>query len=166
MRLFKHGQSFAIVIPDNICKKLRLSEATDLEFFEAEDGLLLLATRELLSQKLKKVIQPLITAIIPDLLTFSTEQDALIASKKLEPQIRKNEVLAAFGSDRKYYLISATLYAKVADKLFPCLGVEKTMPQLATETALPLKELVPVVAILKEKGEVIEKSKGKYLLVK
>ncbi len=164
MRLFKHGNSFAIVVPDNLCKKLGLSENSDLEFFEVEQGVMVLATRQFLESRVKTAVQSVLK--ISDLQVFSTEAAAREASKKVELQLRKGEVIATFGSDKKYYLITNELYARVAAKTSPLLDVEKTFAQLVTESGLPMQQLVPVVAIMKERGELIEKRKGYFLLVK
>ena len=163
MRLFKHGNSLAIVVPDNLCKKLGLSDNSDLEFFEVEPGVMVLATRQFLESCVKTAVQPVLK--ISDLQVFSTEPVAREASKKIELQLRKGEVIAAFGSDKKYYLITNELYARVVAKVLPLLNVEKTFAQLVTESGLPMQQLVPVIAIMKERGEVIEKRKGYFLLV-
>ncbi|MDP3741942.1 MAG: hypothetical protein Q8R15_01360 [Candidatus Micrarchaeota archaeon] len=181
MRLFKHGDSLAIVVPDAICKKNNLKEQHELEFFEVEPGLLVLASRENIQNKLKKQVEPLMVktasprviastakpaASLPSLLVFSTEAEARVASSKLEVQLAKGEMLAVLGLDKKYYLISNDFYNKTAAKIAPLLNTEKTFTQLGAESALPLRDLTAVLQAMKEKGEVIEKKKGNFLLVK
>lgn len=180
MRLFKHGDSLGIVIPEAICKKNGLKENSELEFFEVESGLLVLASRENIQNKLKKALEPYSlakaprvvstpakpAAPLPSLLVFSTEAEARVASSKLEPQLAKGEMIAVLGSDRKYYLISLEFYTKTAAKIAPLLNAEKSFTQLGSESALPLRDLTAVLQAMKEKGEVIEKKKGSFLLVK
>ncbi|MFH1247371.1 MAG: AbrB/MazE/SpoVT family DNA-binding domain-containing protein [Candidatus Micrarchaeota archaeon] len=173
MRLFKHGDSLAIVVPEAICKKVNLAENSELEFFEVEPGLVVLASRDYIQNKLKKVIEPLIVKpvaskpqVLPQLLVFSTEAEARNASAKLEVPLKKGEIIPVFGSDKKYYLVSAEFYNKIAAKLAPLLEKEKTLVQLVAESGLQLKEVTAVLQAMKEKGEVIEKRKGNFLLVK
>ncbi len=179
MRLFKHGDSLAIVIPEAVCKKNSLKDGSELEFFEVEPGLVVLASRENIQNKLKKAVEPAMSksplvvappakppAPLPSLLVFSTEAEARVASSKLESQLARGEMLAVLGSDKKYYLISADFYNKTAAKIAPLLNVEKTFTQLGAESALPLRDLTAVLQAMKEKGEVIEKKKGNFLLVK
>lgn len=178
MRLFKHGDSLAIVVPDVICKKLNLKENTELEFFEVENGLFVAATREYVAGKLKKTIAPLLqvastsnaakvpAVVKPQLLTFSSEGEARVASQKVEQFIRKGEMLAVFGIDKKYYLVSSEFFEKISAKLSPVLEKEKTLMQLVTESGVNQREVIPVLSAMKERGEVIEKRKGNFLLVK
>jgi len=63
-------------------------------------------------------------------------------------------------------LISLDFYNKTAAKIAPLLASEKTFTQLGSESALPLRDLSAVLQAMKEKGEVIEKKKGSFLLVK
>lgn len=176
MRLFKHGNSLAVVVPEPLCKKLNLAEESELEFFEVEPGLLALASREYIRDNLKKTVGTFVSkalppsgqkpVAVPSLLVFSTEAEARVASAKLEPQVSKGQVLAVFGSDKKYYLISLDFYNKTAAKIAPLLASEKTFDQLGTESGLPLRDLTAVLQAMKEKGEVIEKKKGSFLVVK
>ncbi|MFH0713251.1 MAG: AbrB/MazE/SpoVT family DNA-binding domain-containing protein [Candidatus Micrarchaeota archaeon] len=176
MRLFKHGDSLAIVVPDAICKKLNLKENTELEFFEVENGLFVAATKEYIAEKLKKTIAPLLqvasaaskvpAVVKPQLLTFSSEGEARVASQKVEQFMRKGEMLAVFGIDKKYYLVSSEFFEKISAKLSPVLEKEKTLMQLATESGVNQREVIPVLSAMKERGEVIEKRKGNFLLVK
>lgn len=174
MRLFKHGDSLAVVIPQSLCSKLRLKENSELEFFEVEPGLLILASKEYIEKKLKKTVESLVIATtaskpaapLPTLLSFSTEAEARAASAKFEAQLAKGELLAVLGADKKYYLVSLDFYNKTASKLAPLLTSEKTFTQLGSESNLPLRELAAVLQAMKEKGEVIEKKKGSFLLVK
>ncbi len=168
MRIFKHGDSLAIVVPDSLCKKFSFSENSELEFFEAGDGLLVLATRSYIASKLKRDVQPFLqrAPAVPDLLVFSSESEAKAASRKLEPQLRSGDILAVFGADKKYYLISLEYYSKLSSKVAQYLSTEKTLAQLASESGISMRELVPTLAAMKEKGEAIEKKKGSFLLVK
>ncbi len=165
MRLFKHGEVLAVVIPRSISDKLGLVEGSELEFFEVEEGLCIAATREAIRNKLKPVIQPLLKQAAPKLMVFSTEGAARDASKRFEKQLRCGELIGTFA-DKKYYFVSSDFYNSVFQKLFTFLSTEKTIAELSKQSGLPASELAPVIEIMKEKGEVIEKKKGNFLMVK
>ena len=62
MRLFKHGDSLAIVVPDSITRAAGLKEGEELEFFQTDKGVFVLLTKNVLSQQVKE-------SIIADLVT-------------------------------------------------------------------------------------------------
>ncbi len=166
MRLFKHGDCLAIVVPNAICKKLDLKENSDLEFFEIEDGVLALASKEYLEKKLKTIVQPFVKATALEVFTFSTQEAAIQASKRFEKEIREGKLIAILASDKKYYFVSIDFYNNIFGKIAPLLESEKSLQDLSKQSGLAAKDLLPVLQIMKEKGELIEKKKGQFLLVK
>ncbi|MBI4406482.1 AbrB/MazE/SpoVT family DNA-binding domain-containing protein [Candidatus Micrarchaeota archaeon] len=165
MRLFKHGDALAVVIPRAVCDKLQLAASAELEFFEVEKGVFVVATRDAIGEKLKPVVQPVLKQAAPRLMVFPTEQAARDASKRFEKQLRVGELIGVCA-DKKYYFVSGVFYNSAFQKLSSLLSTEKTLGELSKQSGLPLSELVPVIGIMKDKGEIIEKKKGTFLLVK
>jgi len=183
MKLFKHGDTLAVVIPENLRKKFNLKENQDFEFFELEDGVLVLFNRETLAKQVKsKVLSDLArlaglgsggsvasaapAVALPNLMVFASEIEAKEASRKFSMELKRGDLIGVTGTDKKVYVLSAAFYSTMAAKLAPLLEKEKTLVDLCKESNLQQKDVFPVLQAMKDKGDAIEKKKGIYLAVK
>ncbi len=188
MRLFKHGDTLAVVIPENLRKKFNLKENQDFEFFELEDGVLVMFNRETLAKQVKNKTlldlarlagsgfgtagsaasaAPSTPAIaLPNLMVFANEIEAKEASRKFSQELKRGDLIGVTGTDKKVYVLSSAFYSTIAAKLAPLLEKEKTLLELCKESNLPQKDVFPVLQAMKDKGDAIEKKKGVYLAVK
>ena len=182
MRLFKHGDSLAVVIPGDLRKKFNFKENQDFEFFELDDAVLVMFNRDTLAKQVKnrtlvELLQKLgagtvgtanapVAMPVQPLTIFASETEAKIAAKKFETQIKSGELIAVPGTDKKIYFLSAQFYAATSSKLVQLLEKEKTLAELCTASGLEQKEVFATLQAMKDKSEVIEKKKGCYLAVK
>ena len=185
MRLFKHGDSLALVMPPALVAKLNARENQEFEFFELDEGVLVLAKKETLAKQVKSKAladiarllgsggssspasaSPAPAVVLPPLTVFASEAEAKIVAKKFEQQLKTGELIGVAGSDKKVYILSAAFYSATSAKISPLIEKEKSLGEICAVSGLGQKEVFATLQAMKDKGDVIEKKKGSYMLVK
>ncbi|MFH1106315.1 MAG: hypothetical protein V1787_00310 [Candidatus Micrarchaeota archaeon] len=178
MRFFRHGDSLAIVLPDALRKGSAVTENGDYEFFEAEPGVFILASRQKLQDILRRrVLSPQAAGpakaavqLPPEEEVFDagyaildSEEQAKLASQRLEKQIKTGLVQGVRGFDKRFYLVSAEFLAKHSKRLLSLLK-PKDLPiaELAVAAGLDERACLTLLQVMKEQGDVIEKKRGVY----
>ncbi|MBI5036336.1 AbrB/MazE/SpoVT family DNA-binding domain-containing protein [Candidatus Micrarchaeota archaeon] len=185
MRFQKHGEVLAIALPESLRNRLGIKEGDEYEFAEVEDGLLALVKKDkigsLLSDKVKnnlasnapKNLAPQLQQLkktdwtSTGFLVLDDEEKAKEFSHKYQAQIKSGEIHGVRGFDRKYYLATHDFYQNASDKIIVCL---KDGPMRAEEVAkttnIALNGCITALFLLKEEGEILEKKRGEFSLVK
>jgi len=100
-------------------------------------------------------------------LVVENENEAKRISQSLERKIKNGEVFGVRGFDKKFYILSRQFYSAFFPRIAKAIGGKQLS---ASEIAESLKLSEPACAALlqmmKESGELIEKRKGAYEMVK
>ncbi|VVB67913.1 Uncharacterised protein [Candidatus Norongarragalina meridionalis] len=182
MRFFKHGDVLAIAIPESLRKTAAVQEGDDYEFFEIQKGVFALVGKKELASKLPAGAMPSASAQAaaapaqnPQLaalektgfLVVETELEAKRLSKELEPQVKGHSVLGVRGFDKKYYIATRAFLAEAGERVQKALlKGELTLGQTCVATKMNQDACVAALSILKEEGEIFEKRKGYYAIVR
>lgn len=197
MRFFKHGEALAIVVPEQLRAKAGLKEGDEFEWLDVGEGVFVLATKEFLSNEIKRIVLPEIKSRLfaspqpassattasgdatvaagfwkkklfeKGFLVLGTEQEAKEASAELAQEIRKRAVLGARGFDKKYYVCSRQFFENALLRIKKAIGDgEKTAGEISSASKLPFDAALVIITLLKEEGELIEKKRGSYALVR
>lgn len=183
MRFQKHGEVLAIVLPESLRKKLDIKEGDEYEFAEVEDGLLALVKKDKLGSLLSDKVKTSLASNAPKnlapqqlrktdwtstgFLVLEDEEKAKEFSNKHQAQIKSGEIHGVRGFDRKYYLATHDFYQAASDKIIICLkDCSLKADEVAKTTGIPLNGCITALFLLKEEGEVLEKKRGEFSLVK
>lgn len=95
------------------------------------------------------------------------EANSHTVSQQLEARVKKGEVVGVKGFDKKLYICERGFYEQLATKLKDAkLPKEFSTQQAAEATKVGEPACTAVLSIMKEGGDVLEKKKGMYKLVK
>ncbi|MFH0834753.1 MAG: hypothetical protein V1881_00210 [Candidatus Micrarchaeota archaeon] len=179
MRFFKHGDVLAIALPESLRKTAGVQEGDDYEFFEIQKGTFALVGKKELASKLPAGALTAQATTAPEqnpqlaalektgFLVVETELEAKRLSKELEPQVKGHSVLGVRGFDKKYYIATRAFLAEAGEKVQKALlKGELTLGQTCVATKMPSDACVAALSILKEEGEIFEKRKGYYAIVR
>jgi len=181
MRFFRHGDVLAIALPESLRKAAAVQEGDDYEFFEIQKGVFALVGKKELAAKLpagalsashpsqpSAAQNPQLAALEKTgFLVVETELEAKRLSKELEPQVKGHSVMGVRGFDKKYYIATRAFLAQAGEKVQNALlKGELTVGQVCVATKMPSDACVAALSILKEEGEIFEKRKGYYALVR
>jgi len=117
------------------------------------------------SRSVKNLIQQLDSN---GFLVLSNEEEAREASVRLESEVKTGRVLGIRGFDKKYYIVTRTFYDALSKKLLKALSgkKEENVAELCELLKTPLEACTGVLYLMKEEGEVIERKRGFFTLVK
>ncbi|PIO06246.1 hypothetical protein COT29_01995 [Candidatus Micrarchaeota archaeon CG08_land_8_20_14_0_20_59_11] len=177
MRFFRHGDVLAIAIPESLRKTAGVQDGDDYEFFEIQKGVFALVGKKELASKFPAGALAAQATAAPNpqlaalektgFLVVETELEAKRLSKELEPQVKGHSVMGVRGFDKKYYIATRTFLAEAGEKVQKALlKGEMTLGQACVATKMPQDACVAALSILKEEGEIFEKRKGYYALVR
>ncbi len=101
------------------------------------------------------------------LAVIENEAEAKRVSSVFEKDIKEGRVLGVRGFDKKYYVMSSEFYSSVSSKVEKALS-SKDLPaqEIALEAKIDEKHAIAALQLMRENGEVIEKKRGVYALVK
>lgn len=99
---------------------------------------------------------------------LSNEVDAKEASMWLESDVKAGRVLGIRGFDKKYYIVTRDFYDRLNKKLLKELSEkkEKSITEVSESLKIPLEACIAVLCLMKEEGEVVERKRGLFTLVK
>lgn len=98
---------------------------------------------------------------------FENELEAKRVSKVFEAEIKEGRVMGVRGFDKKFYVVTSALRDSVSAKVSRALSQKASgIADLAAETRAPLDAVNAVLQLMKEEGELIEKKRGVFSLVK
>lgn len=214
MKFFKHGDALAIVLPESLRARSAVKEGDEFEWFEAEPGVFVLASKDSLTKLVKqtsfdsfleKISERKATQPAPAVTRFgaraeakktefketaapvfkpaakgfaqqlysqgyvvlSNEADAKALSDALAQEIRAGAVIGVRGFDKKYYVATREFFESASEKVRRALGSkEATVTQISAVTKAPLEACLTVLYVMKECGELVEKRRGCFSLIK
>jgi hypothetical protein len=200
MRFFKHGESFAIVLPEKIRKSSSVREDEDFEFFEVESGTFVLISKKNLEEQTKKSVfatllkerenpqikeppaahtinQPSPKGQEPEndqaglfsrgFIVIANEEEARRVSQSLEKQIKANEIMGIRGFDKKFYIVTGQYFKQNAPKILKFIGTrEMSLKDIAFSLKMEENGAQACLMLLKEQGEIIEKRRNTFKLIK
>lgn len=176
MRLFKHGDALAIVIPDSLAKKSSLKDGEELEFFEVEPQVFIIASKQKVAELMKNSFYPK-HATAPEsplkkmlfakgFLSIENEFQAREASSEFAKEISSRAILSANSFDKKAFLLTRSFFDENAPKLMRALkDKDLQLAAIVEVTKLPQDACSALLCVLEEQGEVLEKRKGIFHLV-
>lgn len=195
MKTFKHEGKLAIEIPEDIKTKLGLVENTELEFLEIEPGLIALVTPEYIASSVKdSMVSKLITKLaakttpttnsLPSsankppaasastlvkikqngIMIIQNEFQARKMAEELSMDLKKGEVIGAHV-DKKFYFLSKQYYEIYAARVKSAIGKDSKVEEIVEKSKSSQDTVNAIISILKEQGELLEKTKGKYTLI-
>jgi hypothetical protein len=87
---------------------------------------------------------------------------------RLESDVKMGRVLGIRGFDKKYYVVTREFYDALSKKLLKALSGKKEENVVALSESLkaPQEACIAVLYLMKEEGEVIERKRGFFTLVK
>lgn len=178
MRFFKHGDVLAIVLPEELRKSSGISENDEYEFFELEKGFFALASKKIVGDKMKEEALSLLKPSEKErneekkevkTADFSfailTDQELSLRKQFFEEGIKKGELIGVKSFDGKNYIASKKFFDFACRKIFKLTSSFST-ENAAKELNISIDGLKTALMILKDKGEVIEKKKNLFSLVK
>lgn len=195
MKIFKHEGKLVIEIPEDIKTKLGLVENTELEFLEIEPGLIALTTPEYIASSVKdsmvsKLIAKLAAKTTPTtnslpttanktpaasastlvkikqngIMIIQNEFQARKMAEELSMDLKKGEIIGAHV-DKKFYFLSKQYYEIYSARVKSAIGKDSKVDEIVEKSKSSLDTVLAVISILKEQGELLEKTKGKYTLI-
>ncbi len=182
MRLFKHGSSLAIVIPDNIVQRRILKEGEELEFVEIDDGIIALIKKTYLKNKIDDKITGSSTFVpassrlatgnyeknknIPSFMIIDNEIEAKDFSRKYENEIRDKILNGVRSFDKKFYIIRNDYFEELSKKIIPLIKKnEMKLEDLCQELKIAKEPILCTLLVMKENGDVIERRKDSFKLL-
>lgn len=88
-------------------------------------------------------------------------------SQQLEYQIKSGEIMGVRGFDKKFYIASRSFYDSTSSKIIEAkLAKEFQLQDAAAATKTPEAGCLAVLQIMREGGELLEKKRGVFRLVK
>ncbi|NUN11274.1 hypothetical protein HUU53_01370 [Candidatus Micrarchaeota archaeon] len=172
MRVFKHGDSLAIVLPDSVAKAVSARVNDDVDFLEVKPGVFVLVFKESLKKELAPLVpdhqvKPKKTGLLDKgFLVVQDEEKAKELSIQLEPEIKSGNVLGVRGFDKRYYIVSKWFLEQQSPKLYAFMKEKDCRVQeIADFLKISLEAAQSLVFVLKENGELLEKKQGLYKLI-
>lgn len=184
MRVFKHGDAVAVVFPDSLAKKHALKEGDELEFYEVEPRVYVLASKQKVAELVSSSFYPK-TASAPStapakqeselkkalyskgFLSIENEFQARSAGDELKGEISSRAVVSARGFDKKAFLVTRSFFDENAPKVMRALREKDlALPAICEASKLPQEACAALLCVLEEQGEILEKRKGLFQLVK
>lgn len=103
-----------------------------------------------------------------EVIVLLTEEDARTFSKVFEKELREGSLLGIRGFDKKFYIINSASFSALSEKIMSSLSeaAECSLQELCFRANATEELCVASLLLLKEKGEIIERKKGIYSLVK
>lgn len=183
MRFSKHGEVLAIALPESIRKKLCISDEEEYEFVEVEDGILALVRKDKMARLIVDKVQTVLKKEpaptqgasqsglpawhVHGFQVLEDEMQAKAFSLQYEKLIKSGQLRGVRGFDKRFYLATSAFYGTASAKILNCLKEKQnTVEQLSAEVKLPLQACLTVLFLLKEEGEVLEKKRGEFSIVK
>lgn len=184
MRFSKHGDVLAIALPESLRKKTGIGDQEEFEFVEVEDGILALVRKDklhrLAAERVQNALKKENTAPPSNQLSsglpawhvhgfqvLEDETQAKVFSQQYEKLIKSGQLRGIRGFDKRFYLATSAFYETSASKILSGLKEKpKTAEQLSAESKLPVPACLTVLYLLKEEGEVLEKKRGEFSIVK
>ncbi len=100
-------------------------------------------------------------------LVIDREAEAKEASVALEKKIRGGEVFVVRGFDKKFYIVSRQFYSSFSPRIAKAIaGKQAAASDIAAGLKLNEQACTAILQIMKDQGEVIEKRRGVFELVK
>lgn len=195
MKTFKHDGKLAIEIPEDLKTKLGLVENTEFELLEIEPGLIALVTPEYVTSSVKdsmvsKLIAKLAAKTTPTtnslpsaanktpaanastlvkikqngIMIIQNEFQARKMAEELSMDLKKGEVIGAHV-DKKFYFLSKQYYEIYSARVKSVIGKDSKIEEIVEKSKSSLDTVNAIISILKEQGELLEKTKGKYTLI-
>jgi hypothetical protein len=172
-----------------------LKDGDEMEFFENEKGVFILISKSVLTDQVKKSILaelaikasgktatgvPVLPAAQPiqasrgnplgvkGYLVIDNELEAKQLSMRLEKEIKGGEIIGVRGFDKKFYIVSTSLYQNLGPRIETLLKDKQTVSPLEVSQSLNLEEpcAIAVLQVMKEQGELIEKKRGVFAAIK
>lgn len=182
MRLFRHGSSLAIVIPDNIVQRRILKEGDELEFIEIDEGTVALIKKSHLKNKIDDKINGNITFVsassrllagnyeknknIPSFMIIDNEIEAKEFSRTYENEIRDKILNGVRSFDKKFYIIRNDYFEELSRKIIPLIKKnEMKLEDLCQELKTAKEPVLCTLLVMKENGDVIERRKDSFKLL-
>ncbi len=179
MRFFKHGDVLAIVLPEELRKSSGVSENDEFEFFELEKGFFALASKKIVGDKMKgeallllkpsekkeNIVEKKEFKSADFSFSILTDQELNLRKQFFEIGIKKGELIGVKDFDGKNYVASKKFFDFACKKVLR-MNSSFTLENAAKELNISIDGLKVALMILKEKGEVIEKKKNLFSLVK
>jgi antitoxin component of MazEF toxin-antitoxin module len=182
MRVFKHGDALAIVIPESVRAKSNVKEGEEFEFVQVEKGVFALYRKDALEEKARKDLEKI---AIPsetqraqaqqpkqerqinfDCFVLETEGEAKAFSMRFEKELKSGEILGVRGFDKKYYASSTQFFLAKSPLVKNALQKgAQTIEEISGSSGITPLQCICLLNLLREKGEVIEKRKGIYKLL-
>jgi bifunctional DNA-binding transcriptional regulator/antitoxin component of YhaV-PrlF toxin-antitoxin module len=183
MRFFKHGESLAIVLPESLRKALGIKENDEYEFIQLEEGVIALVKKQVLEEKMKRQVAPVFSAKFstkpstssaapfpPELehgyRIIENELEARNLSKRFEREIKSGLIKGVRGFDKRFYVVSMDFYGALSEKILAALEGETTVKEISEKTGENEAACTAVLQVMKEEGDVIEKKRGVFRLIK
>lgn len=190
MRLFKHGDALAIVLPESVVKATASKDGDEFDFVEVRKGFYALVSRkevkeqakqaaEIVLPKEKFVQQPKASPAVRKsnstasllekhgFIVFQDEEQAKALSMELENEIKFGDIKGVRGFDKKYYVVTRDYLESNSQKILKFLKEKDALlGDIISQTKLDADGVQSLLYVLKDEGEVIEKKRGFYSLVK
>jgi biotin operon repressor len=95
------------------------------------------------------------------------ENEAKRVSQLLERKIKNGEIFGIRGFDKKFYILSRQFYSTFYPRIVKAIaGKQSSASDIAESLKLSEPACIALLQMMKENGEIIEKRKGAYELVK
>lgn len=184
MRLFKHGSSLAIVIPDSLIQRRKLKEGEELEVIEIDDEIIALVTKTSIKSKIdsklnEKYSTPKANEIqtpthsvernrkeLPAFLIIDNEIEAREFSRQYENQIKEKILTGVRSFDKKFYIIRNDYFDELSKKIISLIKKnEMKLEDICLELKTPKEPILCTLLVMKENGDVIERRKDYFKLL-
>ncbi|MFH1779734.1 MAG: hypothetical protein ABH803_01145 [Candidatus Micrarchaeota archaeon] len=160
LKVFKHGNAFAVVLPNYLVKACNVKEGSELTFVETKDGLFALIP----SSEKKTTGSSGLNAT--GFMVFEDEAAVKKLSDSLEKEIKAGLVKGFRSFDKRYFIVSKSFLDENYPKVLSALKTkELSLTEISEKIKLPRDATECLLGVLKEEGEVIEKKRGLYKLV-
>lgn len=98
---------------------------------------------------------------------IANEEEARQISKQFEKEIKANEIVGVRGFDKKFYIVTGTFLKENYQKITKAIGSrELGIRDIAASAKIDEMGCNACLQVMKEQGEVIEKRKGVFKLIK
>ena len=99
---------------------------------------------------------------------LDNEAQAKQLHSALEKSIKTGLVRGTRGFDKKYYIIHSSLYDSIAPRIIRCLEAKKesSFDEIVSSSNAAPQAVLAVLNLMKEDGDLLEKRRGLYALVR
>jgi hypothetical protein len=95
------------------------------------------------------------------------EEDARSISKQFEKEIKANDIMGVRGFDKKFYIVTAPYYRQNYPRILKAIGSrEMGLKDVSIATKLDEPGCNACLQVMKEQGDVIEKRRGVFKVIK